>query len=398
MKRQQNFQHLPRILAVFGSVAVWTLLSGSSRPNTTLQSKRWLPIWAQPPAISTAAAAPDNSHIQLRRSMTRAAQVAAMRRVNQQFPEEVIIPTYSAFNQQTERLAVAGERFAAEPNEATFSELQETWLVAALTWSQSQAFAFGPVHSLGHEAALGSSLDEAGIDTLLVDGADLPVEDWDEISLQPSMQGFEAIAYILYAPEGSRTHEQISAAERFYLRKVTANIHETATALLNVWEAGHDSYPAYKTVLATAGDSSNRTYLSVESGTEEIVRSLMSVLDETGAETLPSLMELDSLSDAAFDDIPFQMVSHTLIGAQRAYAGMLPSAERAGLSRWVAASQSQTHEQIQAALQTAIDDFEQIITQPEAADISASLQSAQNAIETAQALLTEQVLPVTQSL
>jgi len=254
---------------------------------------------------------------------------AAMHELNNTFASAVIIPTYADLVTQTQTLVEAAAAFEADPSELTLYSLRTAWLSSASTWAQGNAFAFGPVHSLGHAAALEFPADPLGIESLMADAA-LPASNqtsgaelvnWDAQALLPSVQGFEAIAYLLHGPNDDKSLSDFSDQERHYVAWLARSTRQVSGDLLAVWQLGVDSQPAYETVLASAGEPGNGAYLSPESGTEEIVRGLINTLDVVSHEGLPAILAEPQILEQDAGERALKLLHSTLQGVQTAYLG-----------------------------------------------------------------------------
>lgn len=318
----------------------------------------------------------------------------AMKQMNQQFAAGVIIPGYESLVGQMDELVQSAQAFEAEPTEDTLSAVRRAWLGAAASWATSNAVAFGPVHSLGYSASLESPADTAALDTLLTYSAE--IEEFDVKALLPSLQGFEAMAYILDI-EGDKAAADFSAQELRYLSALTVRAHAVSDSLLDVWQVGWNDNPAYETLLSTAGQPGNPAYLSVESGSEEIVRSIINSLDVVAAEELPDILDALASTSEAPDDVTLRLLTSNLQGIQSAYLGTVSEdrtvVNAAGVSGLVAIANTDLNQQIQTSLDVALDGMEQAMAEP--ADTQA-LAMAQSSLETAFTLLETEVLPLVQ--
>ena len=350
---------------------------------------------------------------------TALAQHDAMRRANQRFSTAVVVPTYSEFTTQTSQLVTAGDAFAAEPSETTLTALKDAWLAAASSWAKGRAFAFGPIDSLGHNAEMTFPTDVAGIETLLSEAKSYDAEDWEQVSLLPALQGFEAMAYVLYGAEGDKPLDAFSAPERLYLQRLALNAHEVSSELLAVWSQGHSGLPGYGTILTTAGEPGNGAYLSVESGAEEIIRGLINCLDVVAHEELPAMIETsesasepaselvsEKAADAPDQSVDLVLLHSTLQGLQAAYLGgagdeamvsLLLGTDPPGLSQWVAMTDNAADTDIQQLLSTALEEVAKAQTyedNPQA--LTESLSMAQTSLMTAQTRLESEILALVQ--
>ncbi|MBT9311765.1 imelysin family protein [Leptothoe kymatousa] len=315
---------------------------------------------------------------------------ATMAQLNQQFSNEVIIPGYQALGLRMDVLVQTAQAFEADPTEDNLGAVRAAWLDTLSQWTSSNAIAFGPVHSLGYSTALESPVDETGIDLLLANATE--TEEFNVAALLPSLQGFEAIAYVL-ATADEKTAADFSAQERRYLTALATRAQAVTGDILAVWQGGWNNYPAYSTLLSTAGSPGNSTYLSVQAGSEEIIRTIINSLDVVAGEELPDLLETSTTLAEAPDEMTLQLLTSSLQGIQSAYLGTVesPNETTIGVSELVAIANPDIDSQIQTSLTVALDGIEQAMADP---SNTTSLVEAQSSLELAFELLETEVLPL----
>lgn len=379
--------------------------------------------------------------------------LASLQQINQQFAAAVVIPTYQSMVEKTARLVKASDAFEQMPTAETLLAFNEAWREARLAWAKGSAFEFGPVHSLGYGVAIDAPVDTAGIDRVWARLAE--ADSTEGLGAHSSLRGLGAIAHLLkdVSPEAPssetvsepnspaaglldtvlveatdrdpvrRDLEQdavdtalsdttLSWAQRRYLSQLTRQVHTAASRLLSVWQVGWNGYPAYATVLASAGSPNNVAYRSVQSGTEEIIRGLINSLDVVANETLPHLITIASDS-AAMDSLELQLVESQVQGIQLAYQSYqadlpvrltqlrtrgLYNTKSVGISSIVARVNSEQDQQIQAFLSTAMEHLTEAQSQQEdPAAASSKLADAMDSLTTVQTMLDSDVLPLTQN-
>ena len=255
------------------------------------------------------------------------AALEAVERSVRTFPERVVLPAHEALAAAATRLAAAAAAFDAAPDATTLETLRRERLRTEVFLARGRAFAFGPTHSLGHDAALLSPVDEAGV-ALTIAGLD--GEDVDELverPLAPSLGGLGTMAHLL---GDASDPAAVTPAARRYLHALARRVERTAHALLDVWRDGHDGHPAFAAALTTAGRPDNLAYLSVDGAAEEIARGLIDTLDVVAGEELPDLArQAESLSSAS---------GAASLAVLRAGVGSVEAAYReAEIGRWLGA-------------------------------------------------------------
>ena len=247
------------------------------------------------------------------------------------FPDAVIVPFHESLAAATARLAEAGGAFEADADETSLRALRAAWLETAATWAAGQAFSFGPVHSLGHGAALYSPVDAGGVAWLLENVVVTGAEDPEHAMASASVQGLGAMSHLLHdGPDGGRAAEGFDAAERAYLRRLTGDARAVAEDLLGVWRDGHEGRAPFAERLATAGEPDHVAYPTAEAGAEEIVRALANRLTVVVDEELPVIAEAAAAPTGSDGAIALALLAGTVEGVRAA------GGETSGLGRWLA--------------------------------------------------------------
>lgn len=367
----------------------------------------------------------------------------SLQQVNRQFAAAVVVPTYQAMVEKTSRLVQASHAFEQSPNDETLEAFERALLEARLAWAKGSAFEFGPVHSLGYGVAIDAPIDETGLDRVwsrleTVDGAS--VENAGSLptalnAAQPALGGLGAVAYLLTtdsadnlleATESNAVEDRFSWAQRRHVRDLTESVHTAASRLLSVWQVGWSGYSSYSSTLASAGGVNNAAYLSVQSGTEEIIRGLINSLDVLVGEVLPELAETAEELEMAVDATDIQLVESAVRGAQLAYqsyemdsparlsevqARGLYTTRSTGLSAVVSSVDVREDQQIRESFETVIEQLSMAsdlsreysfedqdeISMTEGASVVSALRSAESSLAMVQQLLTESVLPLAQN-
>ncbi len=158
------------------------------------------------------------------------------------FADRVVIPTYQLLVKKADELSTTVDVFVSNPNNDTLKAAQDAWIAARFPWEQSEAFAFGPADSLGYDGDLDDwPVNETDLDAVL--------KRKDELT-----------------PE--------------YVKDLTKS-----------WVEGVEGKSPYREVLATAGDSSNPAYPTVQAAVEEIVQGMLGCLDEVANEKIGEPLE-----------------------------------------------------------------------------------------------------------
>lgn len=319
------------------------------------------------------------------------------------FADQVVIPTYEDLVAESGELVVAIEAFTSDPTDDTLQAAQEAWKSTRVPWEQSEAFAFGPASSLGYDGDLDDwPVNEADMEAVLVSSDEITP---DYIgTLQTTQKGFHAIELVLFGVENSKTAADFTEQELAYLNAAAVAFDQTANDLLTSWKDGIDGNPAYREVLATAGESENPAYPTVDAGTEEILQGMIGCLDEVANEKIGEPLETkDTLGfESRFSQSSLTDFENNLRSVQKAYLGQAsadsPSSD--SLSAWVAEENPELDQQVQSEIQTAIDAVAAIPapveTNVDNAEAITQMTAAQAAILELYATLEDQVLPLVQ--
>ncbi|MEO1294393.1 MAG: imelysin family protein [Cyanobacteria bacterium J06636_16] len=307
------------------------------------------------------------------------------------FVDQVILPTYDSLSQDTAFLADVTAALAANLTAGNLFKAQLAWRRSVLTWQQGTAYTFGPSDSFGFSGDLDSGLDEVGLINLLESDESLTAATISDFAA--SVRGFEAIAYLLFGPEGAQSADQLTERELTYLRLLTADLHTTAENLGTSWSGGVDGYPAYRQIFVSVGSPDNPAYLSSSAAFEEVIQGLLGTLDELYKEVLPDLMAApDDMTDTSMGVSSLSSTYSVLEGTYYAYIGAVPEAsgQRDGIADYVAASNPTVDAAIQQQFQIALSALEQARSDP------ATLTAASIALNTVMIRLEEDVLPLLQ--
>lgn len=320
------------------------------------------------------------------------------------FPEQVVIPTYKLLTEESKTLKAAVDAFVADANDNTLKTAQAAWTEAREPWEQSEAFAFGPAESLGYDGDLDDwPVNETDVKGVL-DGSD-PISAETIEKLQTTQKGFHTIELLLFGTDNNKTAADFNDREKQLLQQLATAFDQTANDLLTSWAEGIDGNPAYKTVLATAGEADNSAYPTSEAALEEIVGGIIGALDEVGNEKIGVPLEAKATDDleSRFSHTSATDFKNNMIGAQNAYLGKSPEAGTSGasLSDWLAEQDADLDAQVQQELQAAIDAVAAIPApiEPKIQDEAAlaKMKAAQDAVLTAFTTFESKVLPLVQS-
>jgi putative iron-regulated protein len=318
------------------------------------------------------------------------------------FANQVIIPTYQRFADQSKALSGAIAALAQNPTPQTLKTAQEAWVTARSSWEQSESFTFGPAGSLGYDGALDSwPIDETDLKKVL-DSRDQFTPEY-VAKLPDTDKGFHAIEYLLFGKNKDKQGVQFDPRQLEYLQALGNDFSRVAHALLASWQRGVAGQPAYREVIATAGDSNNTTYPTAQAGIEEIVNGMIDSLDEVAQEKIgkPLAKKDPTGLESRFSQNTLNDIEHNIQGAKNVYLGRFPAANTssgANLSAYVAQLNPALDQKIKAQFQAAMTALEKIPAPLESAILdpqsTTAIRAAQEDISKLHGTLKQDVLPL----
>jgi uncharacterized iron-regulated protein len=320
------------------------------------------------------------------------------------FADRVVIPTNQEFATKAQELSDAVNTFVKSPNDQTLKAAQEAWVAARSPWEQSESFTFGPADSLGYDGALDSwPVNETDLKAI-INSKDQLTSDYVQ-KRQDTEKGFHVIEYLLFGEDNNKNVADFSQRELEYLQALSTDFSNVADQLVTSWTKGIAGQPAYREVIATAGESSNSTYLTLEAGGQEMVQGIIDSLDEVANEKIAKPVESkdEKLFESRFSHNTLNDLKSNVKGAQNVYLGRFPdtNTSETGLSAYIANVNPDLDARVKQeflasldALDKIPDPLEESFNDPKTAD---AIQSAKTAIITLKETMEQEVLPVVKS-
>jgi putative iron-regulated protein len=317
------------------------------------------------------------------------------------FTSKVVIPTNQLFASRAQEMSKAIDTFTKTPNEETLKAAQAAWVAARAPWEQTECFGFGPAESLGYDGSL---------DTWPVNATDLQgiLKSNDKLSaeaigkMKETEKGFHVMEYMLFGEGKTRKAKELSGRELKLLALLGADFAKVANNLADAWTKGVEGKPPYQSVLATAGQSGNTTYPTIEAGAQQIVEGMLDSLGEVADTKIGKTAEAQDpqLAESRFSLNTLTDIKHNVQGSRNVYLGSFPDAKTSGMGigSYVAqvnpALDAKIKEQFAAAT-TALNKipgpFEQAIANPQAAT---SIKEAKAAVEAVHETIEKEVKPL----
>jgi putative iron-regulated protein len=317
------------------------------------------------------------------------------------FTDKVVIPNNNLFAERATALAQAIDGMVKSPNSETLKVSQNAWIDARAAWEQTECFGFGPADSLGYDGSLDTwPINETDFKAMLKSDKTMTAESVSQ--MKETEKGFHVIEYLLFGNDKSRKPTDLGQRDLKYLQLLGADFAKVASDLATSWSKGIEGKPAYREVLATAGESNNKIYPTLQSGAEEMVQGMLDSLDEVANEKMGKTFEekAPKLAESRFSFNTLADMKSNLQGSQNVYLGSFPDANTSGksLSTFVAQAKPELDSKVKAEFKSAMDamnqipaPFEKTILDPNAAD---AIKTAQAAINSVRETIETQVKPL----
>lgn len=318
------------------------------------------------------------------------------------FANQVVVPTYQLLVTKAGDLSKTVDAFVAKPGDDTLKAAQEAWRATRTPWEQSEAFAFGPAASLGYDGDLDDwPVNETDVKAVLSSKAELTAESIKQ--LPTTQKGFHTIEYLLFGLNNDRKASDLSERELQFLKLLTEAFSQTSQDLTKSWTEGVDGNPPYTQVFATAGESTNTAYPTINAALEEIVQGAIGCLDEVANEKIGEPLQEKTTKDleSRFSHNSLDDFKHNIRSVENAYLGKGAESSTSGgksISDLVAKTDPELDKQVKSELQAALSALDAVPNpvEPKMSDAEAltKLEAAQQAIATARQTLEEKVLPI----
>ncbi|HOA38332.1 MAG TPA: imelysin family protein [Flavihumibacter sp.] len=185
----------------------------------------------------------------------------------------VITASYTDMNNKATALANAVTALESTTNDANLSAARQAWKDMRVVWEQTEAWLYGPVSSEDIDPRIDTwPVDFNALDAQLAGSAQFTAAYID--ALPEDLKGFHPIEYLLWGKDGSKTAAAFTAREKSYLQALTDNLVALSKQVDDAWKTG------YSTTFATAGQTGNSTYTSLQSAYLEMVAGMADICEE----------------------------------------------------------------------------------------------------------------------
>lgn len=246
----------------------------------------------------------------------------------------VMVANYRDLDQQAAALQTAVGALAAAPTAATLDAARQAYRTARLPWETTEAFAFGPVSTLGLDAVIDTwPLNRVDLATLLA-SAD-PLTAASLTRLDGGLQGYHPIEFLLFGKDAGKALTDFTPREYQFLTASAQNLKTNTAKLLNAWLPGGN----FAATLATAGPG-NAVYPKQKQAVQELLDGLVGPADELANSKIetPLAKQSTDYEEAEYSQNSKAEFTANLAGIENIYNGRYGSAGTgAGFGALVAA-------------------------------------------------------------
>lgn len=262
----------------------------------------------------------------------------------------VIYGVYSDLYIKSISLDSAAQAFAANPSDASFSNVKSAWYNVRARYEMSECVLFGPAVYLNVDPSLDTwPVDTAGIDKIVNDTNSLTSS--YAASLDPTLVGFHAVEFLLFGGNGQKTASEFSTRQLQYLTALTADARSNAQQLQEAWSATGQDYISNFTNAGQAGKSS---YPTVNAAFQELVDASQSIAFQVAVQKIDSAMKYPYDQESYFSNNTKNDLIYNIQGIQNVYTGQYFSVKGAGLHDWVAPRNAKLDSTITAQINASI--------------------------------------------
>ncbi|WP_342381052.1 peptidase M75 [Myxococcus stipitatus] len=195
------------------------------------------------------------------------------------FTDQVVVPTYARLATRLTDLDAACKALATAPSADKLSAAKQAWQAARVPWEQSEGFLFGPADSFSLDPAMDNwPLNHADLEGVLA--GDKVLTPQFVRGLPDTQKGFHTVEYLIFGDGGAKTVAQITPREFEYLVATSEDLKSVGEELHDRWRKSVDGNAPFRDTLATAGQAGNSAYPSVHAAAQEIVKGVITILDE----------------------------------------------------------------------------------------------------------------------
>ena len=239
----------------------------------------------------------------------------------------VIVGTYRDLDQKAAALQAAVAALATAPTPATLAAARQAYRDARAPWEATEAFAFGPVSTLGLDAVIDTwPLNRVDLTALLASTDPL-----SPASLRPrdgGLQGFHPIEFLLFGNTANKALSSFTAREFLFLTSSAQNLKLATGQLLQAWQASGGNFAA---ALGKAGPGSS-VYPKQKQAVQELLDGLVAAADELANSKVerPLAQQTTDVEEAKFSQNSKAEFLQNLAGIEAIYTGRIGAVSGVG--------------------------------------------------------------------
>lgn len=235
----------------------------------------------------------------------------------------IVVVNYRALDQQAAALQAAVGALAAAPTAAALATARQAYRDARLPWETTEAFAFGPVSTLGLDAVIDTwPLNRVDLATLLASTD--PLTTTSLARLDGGLQGYHPIEFLLFGKDAGKALADFTPREYQFLMASAQNLKANTAKLLSAWLPGGGNFAA---TLATAGPG-NTVYPKQKQAIQELLDGLVGPADELANSKIetPLAKQSTEYEEAEYSQNSKAEFTANLAGIENIYNGRYGSA------------------------------------------------------------------------
>jgi predicted lipoprotein len=248
--------------------------------------------------------------------------------------DNVILASYHDLTQKTGGLAAAVGALQANPSATTLAAARQAYREARVPWETAEPWAFGPVLSLGLDAAI-DTWPLNIVDLRVILNGSTPLQPTDLAGLDDGLHGFHPIEYLLFGTDGQKALSTFTTREYQFMTSTAQNLQQAAARLENAWAVDGGDYSS-ELVLAGPGNS---LYPSQKAALAEIVEAMSTLSGELVDTKIgrPLTLQSSDWEEARFSRNSKAEFADNVRGIQNMYLGRyLSRGSGAGLATYIA--------------------------------------------------------------
>ena len=232
---------------------------------------------------------------------TDTAKDQALQKVNEQFVDGTVVPTYKALADECLALQSTLEKLRETKTDALVKEACKQWKDARQFWELSEAFLFGAASKYSIDPHIDTwPLDKVALENLLDSEKMMSDIENTVANLNNGLVGFHGIEYILFRDGKDRAASAIPEKELLYAAAVAKDLSLSAARLEAAW-AGLDNVSYAKKALIEEAEmepeddfgeqmklcgQAGSVWKSVTAGSEQIIEGCKDIVDEVGTQKI----------------------------------------------------------------------------------------------------------------